>query len=133
MLDLEPRFGFRSPAMTVELQRLEQPTVPVRDNYLLDNYLYLLRRLPTAIKNAGAGEDFRTSLQQVSRDLGPKRAGEYSKARRISEVGGRHGIQYLRAGETSYEDAELPPETVAAVRKFLKDTAIHQKDRSLKE
>lgn len=179
-LDLEPKFGFRSPAMTVELQRLQQPTVPVRGNYLLDNYLYLFRRLPTALKNSYLSQDnSETPLGPSKPNSDPATHAEkfdpesehenltqnlallerlidklqstrlvqpvvvfdsgYTLAdttaegsnreevnlyEKILAIANRRGITLLRAGETSYDNEELSPSTVAIVRRLLKDIAL---------
>ncbi len=51
-LDRHPSFGFRSVSLALELHRQGESIVPFRDVYFLDNYWYLLSRIPTAFSRS---------------------------------------------------------------------------------
>lgn len=54
-LDRQPDYGFRSASLAVELQKLGRSTVPLRNVYFLDNYSYLIRRLPLVSSRSPTG------------------------------------------------------------------------------
>lgn len=65
-LDRHPRFGFRSASLAVELQKLGKSTVPIRNVYFLDNYSYLLRRLPMLVSNSISVDHARVNQEMIS-------------------------------------------------------------------